>query len=221
MAHLSRDWQSGRTFEIPPARPLSRPTHATDPMNASEDHSVTRLLEDLSRGVPGASDRLAPVIYGELHRLAEAAMRRESAGHTLQPTELVHEAFIRLMGQQRIDWRNRSHFYGIAAQAIRRLLIDHARRRKSSKRDHGIRVTLDESMGEADNRQLDLLALDDALQQLEAMDPRQARVVELRYFGGLDIPEVAEALGISPATVKRDWSFARAFLLSQLSTDSH
>ncbi|HRP07658.1 MAG TPA: ECF-type sigma factor [Gemmatimonadales bacterium] len=189
-------------------------------MSEPSDHEVTRLLEELSRGVPGAADRLAPVIYGELHRLAELAMRRESAGHTLQPTELVHEAFMRLMGQQRVDWRNRSHFYGIASQAIRRLLIDHARKRLSSKRDHGIRVTLDESIGKSDDRQLDLLALDDALQQLEAMDPRQARVVELRYFGGLEIPEVAEALGISVATVKRDWTFARAFLLKQLSAEA-
>lgn len=188
-------------------------------MKQTSDHEVTRLLEELSRGEPGAADRLAPVIYDELHRLAELAMHRESAGHTLQPTELVHEAFLRLMGQQHVDWRNRSHFYGIAAQSIRRLLIDHARRRLSGKRNHGIRVTLDESIGQDDDRQLDLLALEDALQQLEAMDPRQARVVELRYFGGLDIPEVAEALGISPATVKRDWTFARAFLLNRLSAD--
>lgn len=180
------------------------------------DSDVTRLLGELSRGVPGAADRVAPVIYDELHRIAEGALRKERAGHTLQPTELVHEAFIRLVGQARIEWQNRSHFYGIAAQAIRRILIDHARRRKSVKRDHGVRVTLDESAGELAPRDLDLIALNDALERLEAMDPRQARVVELRFFGGLDVPETAEALGISTATVKRDWAFARAFLLTAL-----
>jgi RNA polymerase sigma factor (TIGR02999 family) len=146
-------------------------------------------------------------------------MRRESDGHTLQPTELVHEAFVRLMGQRNVDWRNRSHFYGIASQSIRRILIDHARRRHAAKRDHGIRVTLDESIGTSANESLDLLALEDALTRLEAADARQARVVELRFFGGLDIPETAEALGVSPATVKRDWAFARAFLLRALDGD--
>jgi RNA polymerase sigma factor (TIGR02999 family) len=177
---------------------------------------VTRLLGELSRGVPGAADRVAPVIYAELHRIAEGALRREQSGHTLQPTDLVHEAFLRLTNQASVAWQNRSHFYGIASQAIRRILIDHARRRKSQKRDHGVRVTLDESVGELSPRGLDLLALDDALQRLEAMDSRQARVVELRFFGGLDVPETAEALGISTATVKRDWAFARAFLLATL-----
>lgn len=186
-------------------------------MSELTGHEVTRLLADLSSGVDGAADRLAPLVYDELHQIAVLAMRRESDGHTLQPTELVHEAFLRLMGQHHADWRNRSHFYGIAAQAIRRLLIDHARRRKSQKRDHGVRVTLDESIGVDNQRVLDLLALEDALSQLEQLDPRQAKVVEMRYFGGLDIDEVAEALGTSPATVKRDWTFARAFLLKTLS----
>lgn len=182
-------------------------------------HDVTRLLAELQRGTPDAADQLAPLVYAELHQLAVHAMRRESDGHTLQPTELVHEAFVRLMGQRNVDWRNRSHFYGIASQMIRRILIDHARKRRTAKRDHGIRVTLDESVGTSANESLDLLALEDALTQLEAADPRQARVVELRFFGGLDIPETAEALGVSPATVKRDWAFARAFLLRALDGD--
>lgn len=182
-------------------------------------HEVTRLLAELQRGVPEAADRLAPLVYDELHQIAVHAMRRESDGHTLQPTELVHEAFVRLMGQRNVDWRNRSHFYGIASQAIRRILIDHARRRHAAKRDHGIRVTLDESIGTSAHESLDLLALEDALTRLEAADARQARVVELRFFGGLDIPETAEALGVSPATVKRDWAFARAFLLRALGGD--
>jgi RNA polymerase sigma-70 factor (ECF subfamily) len=180
------------------------------------DSDLTRLLGELANGRTEAAEQLAPRVYGELHLLAEAALRREREGHTLQPTELVHEAFVRLVGQTRMNWQNRSHFYGIATQAIRRILIDHARRRKSAKRDYGIRVTLDESVGQLAPRGLDLLALDDALERLEAMDPRQARVVELRFFGGLDVPEVAEALGVSTATIKRDWAFARAFLLNAL-----
>ncbi len=157
--------------------------------------------------------QLAPLVYAELHKLATFAMQRESAGHTLQPTELVHEAFMRTVGQRNANWQNRSQFYGIASQAIRRILIDQARKRRTIKRDHGIRVTLDESIGDACDRELDVLALNDALERLEALDPRQGRVVELRFFGGLSIDETAEALEISPATVKRDWTFARAFLL--------
>ena len=185
-------------------------------MSDPTDHEVTRLLADLREGVPDAADRLAPIVYHELHRLATFAMQRESAGHTLQPTELVHEAFIRLVGQRDTRWANRSQFYGIASQAIRRILIDHARRRRAAKRDHGIRVTLDERIGASDERELDLIALDEALTQLETLDPRQARVVELRFFAGLSVEETATALDISPATVKRDWTFARAFLLRAL-----
>lgn len=185
-------------------------------MSDTGDHEVTRLLDDLNRGVAGAADRLAQVIYAELHRLAECALRSEAPGHTLQPTELVHEAFVRLVGQRSVAWQNRSQFYGIAAQSIRRILIDHARKRRAGKRDHGIRVTLTDPGGEAASDPLDLIALDDALQQLEALDPRAAKVVELRYFAGLEIDEVATALEISPATVKRDWTLARAFLIRAL-----
>lgn len=177
---------------------------------------VTALLDELTRGVPDAADRLAPIVYDELHRRATLALQREAQGHTLQPTELVHETFLRLVGQ-RATWRNRSQFYAVASQAIRRLLIDHARKRRSAKRDHGIRVTLDESIGDrADAAPLDLLALDDALRRLEAADPRQGRVVELRFFAGLSVEDTAAALDVSPATVKRDWTFARAFLLRAL-----
>jgi RNA polymerase sigma factor (TIGR02999 family) len=185
-------------------------------MSPQDDHEVTRLLDDLNRGLPGAADRLAAVIYAELHRLAEYALRRESAGHTLQPTELVHEAFSRLVDQRGVEWKNRSQFFGIASQAIRRILIDHARRRRAAKRDHGVRVTLTDVAGDAASDPLDLIALDDALTRLEILDPRPARVVELRFFAGLEVEEVATALGISPATVKRDWTFARAFLLRAL-----
>jgi len=185
-------------------------------MADSDEHDVTRLLDELRQGTPGAADRRAGRVYQELHRIAVNALRREGVGHTLQPTELVDEAFVRLLGQRSTTWQNRSHFYSIAARAIRRILVDHARRRRSVKRDHGIRVTLDESLSEEGPDSLDLVALDIALQQLEDLSQRQARVVELRFFGGLDVDETAEVLEISPATVKRDWTFARAFLLQSL-----
>lgn len=172
----------------------------------------------MQQGVPGAADRLAPLVYAELHRIAEGAMRRENPGHTLQPTLLVDEAFMRLLGQN-APWQNRAHFFALAAQTIRRILVDHARARSRAKRDHGMRVTLGPDVAEAPAHSLDLLALDEALTHLEALSPRQARVVELRYFGGLEIEETAAALDIAPATVKRDWTFARAFLLREL--ESH
>jgi RNA polymerase sigma factor (TIGR02999 family) len=178
--------------------------------------NVTALLQDMHQGVAGAADRLASVVYAELHRIAEAAMRRESAGHTLQPTLLVDEAFLRLIGQDQAHWQNRSQFFALAAQTIRRILVDHARARRRVKRDHGLRVTLNEAVAEAPERSLDLLALDDALTQLATLSLRQAQVVEMRYFAGLEIEDTAAALGVSVATVKRDWTFARAFLLRAL-----
>lgn len=186
----------------------------------SEAKNVTALLQDMQQGVAGAADRLVPVVYAELHRIAEVAMRRENRGHTLQPTLLVDEAFMRLIGQERADFQNRSHFFALAAQTIRRILVDHARARRRVKRDHGMRVTLSETVAGADEKSLDLLALEDALVELEALSPRQVRVVELRYFTGLEVEETAAALGISAATVKRDWNFARAFLLRALEPQS-
>jgi RNA polymerase sigma factor (TIGR02999 family) len=178
---------------------------------------VTTALADLQRGDPGAADRLARLVYEELHGIAQRALRREDTGHTLQPTELVSDAFMRLVGQRGVSWQNRAHFYAIAARTVRRILIDHARAQRATKRDHGLRVTLDESVGDgAPAPNLDLIALDDALNQLGSAAPRPAQVVELRFFGGLEIEQTAEALGISPATVKRDWTFARAFLLRHM-----
>jgi RNA polymerase sigma factor (TIGR02999 family) len=177
---------------------------------------ITAILSEVQQGVPGAADRLAAIVFEDLHRIALAAMRRESPGHTLQPTELVDEAFVRLLGQEQVSWQNRAQFFAVAARTIRRILVDHARRRRRVKRDHGLRITLDEDRSAAPERSVDLIALDDALQELDAAAPRQARVVELRFFGGLEIDETAHALGISPATVKRDWTFARAFLLRSL-----
>ncbi|MCC6928157.1 MAG: sigma-70 family RNA polymerase sigma factor [Gemmatimonadaceae bacterium] len=186
------------------------------PAGAPPTHDVTRLLLELQHGQDGASDQLVRLVYSELHDLAVHYMRNERADHTLQPTALVHEAYMRLVDQRNATWQNRSHFFGIAAQAMRRILVDHARRKRATKREGGERVTLDESVAEAPQRSVDLIALDDALLKLAALDPRQAKVVELRYFGGLDIEQVAESLGISPATVKRDWTFARAFLQREM-----
>ncbi len=190
------------------------PGAAPQPSDASE---VTRLLLELKDGTTGAADRLARVVYDELRVIAVAAMRREADGHTWQPTELVHEAFSRLVGQERVDWQNRHHFFGIAAQAMRRLLVDHARARRQLKRDGGERVALAEHVGAAPTSAVDILELNDALDRLAALDQRQVRVVELRYFGGLSVEETAAALEVSPATVKRDWAVARAFLRRALS----
>jgi RNA polymerase sigma factor (TIGR02999 family) len=185
---------------------------------AQDSHEVTRLLQELSEGHEGAADRLAALVYDELHVLAAAAMRGEAAGHTLQPTALLHEVFLRLVDQRNVEWKNRAHFYGIAAQAMRRTLVDHARRRRAIKRDGGLRITLDESLAESTEvTAIDLIALDDALAKLAELEPRHARVVELRFFAGLDVDRTAEALGVSTATVKRDWAFAKAFLYSELS----
>jgi RNA polymerase sigma-70 factor, ECF subfamily len=182
-------------------------------------HDVTRLLQDMQRGSEGAEDALVSLVYGELHALARHFMRRERDDHTLQPTALVHEAYVRLVGQSDVSWQNRTHFYGIASRVMRRILVDHARRRGAAKREGGERVTLDESVAQAPGESLDVLALDDALAKLATYSERQARVVELRFFGALDVEQTAEVLGVSPATVKRDWAFARAFLKREMEAD--
>jgi len=164
----------------------------------------------------GAADALAPIVYEELHQLASALMRRERPDHTLQPTALVHDAFLKLVGQRETAWQGRKHFYGLAAAAMRRLLVDHARRRDAVKRDGGIPVTLDDAVLSDTGRPLELLALDEALQRLAALHERSARLVELRFFTGLEIDEAAEVLGIGRATAVRDWTFARAFLQREL-----
>ena len=178
---------------------------------------VTMLLGELRLGNKAALVRLMPLVYKELRRVAGRQMRDERPGHTLQPTALVHEAFLRLVDQDHADWQNRAQFIGVAGQLMRRLLVDHARRRHAAKR--GIPVTLDEGVfhdgGEADHTD-EVLAVDEVLDRLEALDPRQARIVELRYFGGLSVEETAEAMGVSPRTVKSDWAMAKGWLRSQL-----
>jgi len=167
-----------------------------------------------------ALDALLPAVYGELHALAVRHLRVERPDHTLQPTALVHEAYIRLSAQRHVDWCDRSQFFGIAAQMMRRILVNHAEARNSAKRGgKATRVTLDESVSWSGGRELDLVELDEALTSLAAFDPRQARVVELRFFAGLGIDETAEVLDISPATVKREWSMAKAWLRRELTRE--
>ena len=177
---------------------------------------ITLLLQKLGKGDGEVANELARLVYEELHRIADRAMRYERPDHTLQPTLLVNEAFVKLIGQRKAQWQNRAQFYAVAARAIRRILVDHARARRRLKRDLGLRVTLDHSIAETSDRALDVLVVDEVLGRLEAAAPRQARVVERRYFGGLEIDAIATALDVSSATVKRDWTFARAFLLREL-----
>jgi RNA polymerase sigma factor (TIGR02999 family) len=173
---------------------------------------VTQILADLQNGRSDAAPALIPLIYEELRRLARQQMRRERADHTLQATALVHEAYVRLVNQPERTWQNRTHFIRTAAQVMRRMLIDHARARQTVKREGGQRVPLDEPLLMTEEQSDELLALDEALEHLARFDARQSRIVELRFFGGLTVEETAEALGLSPKTVKRDWSVARAWL---------
>ena len=179
---------------------------------------VTELLLEWDGGSEAARRELVAVAYRELKRLAGAQLRSERPGHTLQATALVHEAYLRLVDQDRVAWRNRAQFFAVAARVMRRVLVDHARRRAAGKRGGGqLRVTLDESVAEAAaGPEVDLVALDAALVELEAMDPELLRLVEARFFGGLTIVETAELLGVSPATVKREWATARAWLRRRL-----
>jgi len=178
---------------------------------------VTQLLVDWQNGSPEALERLMPLVYGELRAIAGRYLSRERADHTLQSTSLVHEAYFKLVDQRRVQWQNRAHFLGIAAQLMRRILVDHARRRDAEKRGGPqVCLTLDERLAWAKKPDVDLLAIDEALDRLAAIDEQQARVVELRFFSGLTVEETAAALGISPKTVKRDWSVARAWLKREI-----
>jgi RNA polymerase sigma-70 factor (ECF subfamily) len=179
---------------------------------------VTRFLVDLQSGRPDASSQLIPLVYGELHRLALHQMRHERSDHTLQATALVHEAYLRLVDQSDRTWQNRAHFIGVAAQVMRRILVDYARTRRTAKREGLLRrVPLEEPLLFTEQQSDELVALNEALERLAQIDARQSRVVELRFFGGLTVEETAEALGMSAKTVKRDWSVARAWLHRQVS----
>jgi RNA polymerase sigma factor (TIGR02999 family) len=185
---------------------------------ANTQADVTRLLVDWSNGDQQALEQLTPMVYTELRRLADRYLRRERPGHTLQSTALVHEAWMKLIDQRSVQWQNRAHFFGVAAQLIRRILVDYARNRHAAKRGaHACKLSLDEAIAVPQKRDLDLVALDDALGGLANLDPQQSRIVELRFFAGLSIEETAEVLHISPATVKRDWVAAKAWLSREMS----
>jgi len=182
-----------------------------------EAGEITRLLEDWSRGDQTAIDKLFPLVYGELHRLASGHMRRERPDHTLQTTALVHEAYLRLVHQKNIRWQTRVHFLTVAAQGMRRVLIDYARGRRQAKRGEGRpALSLDEAVVLSDGRLADLLVVDDALARLEAIDARKSRVFEMRFFGGMSLEETAGVLKVSPATVTRDWRLAKAWLRREM-----
>jgi len=186
---------------------------------ATSPKSVTQLLIEWRDGDETALEKLLPLVYDELRRLAHYYMRRERPDHTLQTSALINEAYIRLVDHKGMRWQNRSHFYGVASQAMRRVLIDHARSRAYAKRGPGLRaVDLDEAAAVVQQQAADLLALDDALTDLSTIDPRKATIVEMRYFGGMSVDEVGEALGVSPVTVMRDWRAAKAWLLRAISS---
>jgi RNA polymerase sigma factor (TIGR02999 family) len=186
-------------------------------IDESSPATVTQLLIAWSDGREDALDKLLPLVYDELRRIASGCLRREAAGSALQPTALIHEAYIRLVDQRRVRWRNRAHFYGVAAHIMRRIVVDHARSENADKRGAGWqRVPLTEQSVVAIPSNGDLLTLDEALTRLSAFDARLAQIVELRYFGGLTIEEAAEVLELSPATVVREWTIARAWLRAEL-----
>jgi RNA polymerase sigma factor (TIGR02999 family) len=183
---------------------------------------ITKRLVEWGRGDTAALDDLIPVVEKELRRLAHHYMSRERPGHTLQTTALVNEAYVRLIGQKNVDWQNRAHFFGIAAQIMRRILVDYARSHLYAKRGGGaVHVSLDHAGLVSDEPAAEVTALNEALTKLESIDPQQARVVELRFFGGLTIKETAESMGISIDMVKREWSTARAWLYREMSASTH
>jgi RNA polymerase sigma factor (TIGR02999 family) len=186
-------------------------------MSVPSTQEITQLLVAWNNGDAAALEQLTPLVHAELHRLAKRYMAGERQGHILQTTALVNEAFLRLIDWQNVEWRNRAHFFGLAARIMRRILVDFARARHREKRRGGeIQVSLSEAVNVAQERSADLVALDDALQTLEKMEPRQARVVELRFFAGLSLEETAEALNVSLSTVRRDWSLVEAWLYREL-----
>ncbi len=181
-----------------------------------DSDDITMLLQAMRAGDANAADHLLPLVYQELHRLAKTYMRRERAEHTLQPTALVNEAYLRLAGGD-VSWQNRQHFIGMAAHVMRRVLVDHARQRNAEMRGGGLkRVDMDDGVAIANDRLEEAVMIDEALHRLTEREPRQARIVELRYFGGLSVEQICSLTGISPRSVKRDWALARAWLYQQL-----
>ncbi len=181
---------------------------------------ITQLLADWTDGDPAALDKLTPLVFEDLRHMAEIHFSRERPGHTLQPTALVNEVYMKLLGPRTVRWQNRAQFFGFAAELMRRVLVDHARRKLTEKRGGDIvRIALDDVLDEPMEEGLDLLGLDEALEELAALEPRQSKVIELRFFGGLSVEEAAEVLNVSKRTVKRDWRLARIWLYRRLSED--
>ena len=184
--------------------------------------NVTQLLQEWRSGNPSAMDRLIPLVYPELKKLARRCLRRERAGHTMQTTGLVNEAYLRLVGSSRVQWRDRAHFFALTTQLMRRVLVDEARKRAFQKRGGSLtRVSVDEAILAVPERSIDLLALDEALTRLAARAPRKSRVVEMHFFGGLTLEETAEVLDVSTDTVKREWRTAKLWLMQALGEDAH
>lgn len=186
----------------------------------SDAENTTVLLQQLRDGDETAAHRLLPILYDQFHALAENYLRKEPPGHTLQPTALVHEAFMKLVHQDRVDWRGRTHFFAVGAQVMRRILVDHARTRQRQKRGGGMpRIELTDDLILSNRRDEDVLAVDQALMDLAEVDPVQAKIVELRFFGGLTVEEVAKSMGKSKRTIEAEWAMARAWLRRELSED--
>ena len=188
-------------------------------MPENDSRQITLLLIDWSKGDEFALEQLMPLVYEDLRRMARRYMRQQSPGHTLQTTELIHEAYLKIAKQDDQNWQNRAHFFGVAAQAMRHILVDYARSKNSKKRG-GLteKITLADNLIASENRSEEIVALDDALKQLAVLDERKSRVVEMKFFGCLTIEEIAKVLKISPETVKRDWQFARTWLLRELAS---
>lgn len=187
-------------------------------MSSLNQRDVTVLLRQVSAGTADAPDRLLELVYEDLRRLASVYMKNERGDHTLQATALVHEAYVRLVDWENVTWQNRAHFFAVAAQVMRKVLIDHARAKKAGKRG-AQKIALDEALSYPKEKEFDILALEEALQSLEKLDRRQAKIVEMRFFGGLSIEETAYILGVSETTVRREWTFAKAWFQRELKRD--
>lgn len=189
--------------------------------STNDSKPITQILSELKSGKAGAIDELLPFVYQELRGLASVYLKNERANHTLQPTALVHEAYLRLIGQKEIEWQNRAHFFGVAARLMRQILIEYARGRNRQKRggEFKTQIALDNAVSFANQNELDVIAVDDALSKLEKLDKRQAKIVEMKFFGGMIVEEIAEVLEISPATVKREWATAKLILYKILESE--
>ncbi len=211
----SKNWHAG-TKKFSPSTIHPLPERMDSP-NSKDANQITEQLIAWNNGDPLALDELVPVVYRELRRMADRFLRHENSGHTLQPTALVHEAWLRLTDQTRVNWQNRAQFFGLAAQMMRRILVDHAKTKHREKRGgDAVKLSLDDVIHLSLERATDLVALDEALEALSKFDQRKCRIVELRYFGGLSVEETAHILNVSPDTVMRDWKLAKAWLYQQL-----